>query len=112
MKPTKLMCGSALALAMAATGAQAQVQIDWWHALGGELGELLEGVAEAFNESQDEFVVRPSFRGTYTETMTGAVAAFRDTHGLGEAPVILATWDRRLHTAARTIGITTLPAGP
>ncbi|MGY6633292.1 MAG: sn-glycerol-3-phosphate ABC transporter substrate-binding protein UgpB [Alkalilacustris sp.] len=77
MKQTKLLSGSALALVMAAGSAQAQVQIDWWHALGGELGELLEGVAEAFNESQDEFVVRPSFRGTYTETMTGAIAAFR-----------------------------------
>ncbi|MBK5928811.1 sn-glycerol-3-phosphate ABC transporter substrate-binding protein UgpB [Rhodobaculum claviforme] len=77
MKHTKLLSGSALALVMAAGAAQAQTQIDWWHAMGGELGELLEGVAEAFNESQDDFVVRPSFRGTYTETMTGAIAAFR-----------------------------------
>ena len=89
MKPTKLMCGSALALAMAATGVQAQVQIDWWHAMGGELGELLEGVAEAFNESQDEFVVRPSFRGTYTETMTGAIAAFR----AGQQPHIVQVFE-------------------
>ncbi|ATX66515.1 sn-glycerol-3-phosphate ABC transporter substrate-binding protein UgpB [Roseinatronobacter bogoriensis] len=57
--------------------ANAQVTIEWWHALGGELGELLEGVAEGFNASQSDFVVRPSFRGTYTETMTGAIAAFR-----------------------------------
>jgi sn-glycerol 3-phosphate transport system substrate-binding protein len=58
-------------------GAQAQVEITWWHALGGELGELLEAVAEGFNNSQDEYRVVPSFRGTYTETMTGAIAAFR-----------------------------------
>lgn len=31
---------------------------------------------------------------------------------LAEAPVILATWDRRLRTAARTIGLATLPPGP
>jgi sn-glycerol 3-phosphate transport system substrate-binding protein len=57
--------------------ANAQTTITWWHALGGELGELLEGVAEGFNESQSDFRVVPSFRGTYTETMTGAIAAFR-----------------------------------
>lgn len=31
---------------------------------------------------------------------------------LADVPVILATWDRRLRNAARTIGLTTLPAGP
>ncbi|MBC7163771.1 MAG: sn-glycerol-3-phosphate ABC transporter substrate-binding protein UgpB [Roseovarius sp.] len=63
--------------AQAQAQAQAQVQIDWWHAMGGELGEILEGVANGFNESQSDFRVVPSFRGTYTETMTGAIAAFR-----------------------------------
>lgn len=73
-----LMAGTAaLALTLAAPGAQAQVQIDWWHAMGGELGELLEGVAEGFNESQSDYRVVPSFRGTYAEAMTGAIAAFR-----------------------------------
>jgi uncharacterized protein len=31
---------------------------------------------------------------------------------LADAPVILATWDRRLLDAARTIGLATLPPGP
>ena len=78
MTQTRYLSGTALACLLAASGgAQAQVQIDWWHAMGAELGELLEGVAQGFNESQSDFVVNPSFRGTYTETMTGAVAAFR-----------------------------------
>lgn len=72
-----LLASSALALGLAGTAAQAQVTVNWWHAMGGELGELLEGVAEAFNESQSDFRVVPSYRGTYTETMTGAIAAFR-----------------------------------
>ena len=76
MKRTYLTA-TALTLSMAAPMAQAQTQIDWWHAMGGELGELLEGVAEGFNESQSDFRVVPSFRGTYAEAMTGAIAAFR-----------------------------------
>ena len=77
MTNRKLLAGTAVALALSAPMAQAQVTIDWWHAMGGELGELLEGVAQGFNESQSDYVVVPSFRGTYTETMTGAIAAFR-----------------------------------
>jgi len=85
----RLLSGSALALALSAPVAQAQVTIDWWHALGGELGELLEGVAIAFNESQSDYVVRPSFRGTYTEAMTGAIAAFR----AGQQPHIVQVFE-------------------
>lgn len=72
-----LLAGTALSLSLSAVAAQAQVTINWWHAMGGELGELLEGVAEGFNESQSDYRVVPSFRGTYAETMTGAIAAFR-----------------------------------
>ena len=68
---------SALAMTMAMGSAHATTTVNWWHALGGELGELLEDVATGFNESQDQYRVVPSFRGTYTETMTGAIAAFR-----------------------------------
>ncbi|MFN3663381.1 sn-glycerol-3-phosphate ABC transporter substrate-binding protein UgpB [Yoonia sp.] len=76
MKST-LLAATAMTLAVGAPIAQAQTQIDWWHAMGGELGELLEGVAEGFNESQSDYQVVPSFRGTYAEAMTGAIAAFR-----------------------------------
>ena len=75
--------------ALSPVWANAQTTVDWWHAMGGELGELLEGVAEAFNESQDQYHVRPSYRGTYTETMTGAIAAFR----AGEQPHILQVFE-------------------
>jgi len=72
-----LLAGTALSLSFAATAAHAQITINWWHAMGGELGELLEGVATGFNETQSDYQVVPSFRGTYAETMTGAIAAFR-----------------------------------
>ncbi|MFN4101378.1 MAG: sn-glycerol-3-phosphate ABC transporter substrate-binding protein UgpB [Pararhodobacter sp.] len=71
-----LMAATAIAL-VTPFAVSAQTQIQWWHAMGGELGELLEGVAEGFNESQSDYRVVASFRGTYAEAMTGAIAAFR-----------------------------------
>ena len=56
---------------------QAQTEIQWWHAMGGQLGEALNALAEGFNKSQTEYKVVPVYKGTYTETMTGAIAAFR-----------------------------------
>ena len=45
--------------------------------MGGELGAKLEEIAQGFNDSQDEFRVMASYKGTYPETMTAAIAAFR-----------------------------------
>ncbi|MCL4186816.1 MAG: sn-glycerol-3-phosphate ABC transporter substrate-binding protein UgpB [Rhodobacteraceae bacterium] len=68
---------STAALAMLGNAATAQTEIQWWHAMGGELGARLEGIATEFNASQSEFRVVPSFKGTYPETLTAAIAAFR-----------------------------------
>jgi len=74
---TILAGASATALMVAAGAANAQVEIQFWHAMGGELGEKTAAVAEGFNASQSEYKVVPVYRGNYTETMTGAIAAFR-----------------------------------
>ncbi|MHA1524891.1 MAG: extracellular solute-binding protein, partial [Alphaproteobacteria bacterium] len=63
--------------ALAAVPAFAQVEINWWHAMGGTNGERVEKIAGDFNASQSEYKVVPSYKGNYTETMTAAVAAFR-----------------------------------
>jgi sn-glycerol 3-phosphate transport system substrate-binding protein len=71
---------TATAVAMTCSGsvaASAQTEIQWWHAMGGQLGEALNALAEGFNKSQREYRVAPVYKGTYTETMTGAIAAFR-----------------------------------
>src|SRR6266853_981362 len=59
------------------TPAGAAVEIQWWHAMGGELGEKLERLATDFNAAQSDFKVIPVFKGSYPEAMTGAIAAFR-----------------------------------
>jgi sn-glycerol 3-phosphate transport system substrate-binding protein len=84
-----LLTSTALVAALAAAPAAAQVQIEWWHALGGELNDLIDDLAEDFNASQEDYRVNPSFRGTYAETMTAAIAAFR----AGEQPHIVQVFE-------------------
>jgi sn-glycerol 3-phosphate transport system substrate-binding protein len=84
-----LSAGVALAVGMSAFGAQAQTELQWWHAMGGKLGEKLNQIADDFNQSQDEYVVLPTYKGEYTETMTAAIAAFR----AGEQPHILQVFE-------------------
>ncbi|MDT8895966.1 sn-glycerol-3-phosphate ABC transporter substrate-binding protein UgpB [Halomonas sp. I1] len=83
----------ALTLGMAAAGlslsAQGATEIAWWHAMGGELGNKVDEIAKNFNESQDDYTVKPSFRGNYSETMTSAIAAFR----ANEAPAIVQIYE-------------------
>jgi sn-glycerol 3-phosphate transport system substrate-binding protein len=77
MNIRKMMLAASVAMIAVPAAAQDKVQVQWWHAMGGELGTLLEQVATTFNESQDQYEVVPSFRGTYAEAMTGAITAFR-----------------------------------
>jgi len=80
---------AALMVAFAAAPAAAQHEIQFWHAMGGELGVTTEAMVEAFNDSQDAYRVVPSYRGNYTETMTGAIAAFR----AGQQPEIVQVFE-------------------
>ncbi|MBP0047272.1 sn-glycerol-3-phosphate ABC transporter substrate-binding protein UgpB [Marinobacterium sp. AK62] len=67
----------ALTLSVMAAQVQAATEIQWWHAMGGELGEKINEIADKFNASQDDYQVVPVFKGNYTETMTAAISAFR-----------------------------------
>ena len=72
-----------------AATAHAQTEIRWWHSMGGALGEQLNALAGKFNDSQKEYKVVPVFKGTYPESMTAAIAAFR----AGDAPHILQVFE-------------------
>ena len=72
---TRIFSASAIALIASLTSANAATEIQWWHAMGGELGAKLEEIAKNFNESQTEYVIKPSYKGNYVETMTAAIAA-------------------------------------
>ncbi len=88
MKLRHLFGAAASTLALAAS-AQAQTQLDWWHAHSGRLGELVDQIAAGFNESQSDYQIVPSYKGNYSETLNAGIAAFR----AGEQPHLLQVFE-------------------
>ena len=88
MKRRSLLAASA-ALAAAPLGwsvpAQAQggrAKIVFWHAMTGPLAETLNLLANGFNISQNTAEVSAVYKGSYSETLTAAIAASQ----AGQAP--------------------------
>ncbi|GMQ46873.1 sn-glycerol-3-phosphate ABC transporter substrate-binding protein UgpB [Vibrio sp. 10N] len=73
----KHLTGMAVAVALMSTNAQAKTEVEWWHAMGGALGQKVNDIAADFNASQDDYEIKPVYKGSYAETMTSAIAAFR-----------------------------------
>ncbi|KZY39199.1 sn-glycerol-3-phosphate ABC transporter substrate-binding protein [Roseovarius sp. HI0049] len=89
MKSHTSIAALAASLAFAASPVLAQTEINFWHAMGGALGEKVEEIATDFNEMQDEFKIVPTYKGNYTENMTAAIAAFR----AGEQPHVVQVFE-------------------
>ncbi|WP_228728240.1 ABC transporter substrate-binding protein [Brevibacillus composti] len=51
------------------------VEIDFWYALGGRNGEMIEKMVKEFNESHKHIVVKPSYQGSYYENHAKVLAA-------------------------------------
>jgi sn-glycerol 3-phosphate transport system substrate-binding protein len=68
---------SALALLAGAADAQAKTEIQFWHAMDGQLGETVNELVKQFNQSQGEIEVKAVYKGTYPQTQAAAMAAFR-----------------------------------
>jgi len=89
MKRRTLLTGAA-ALAAAPIAAtrtawaqdSGKAKVIFWHAMSGALGDEVNHLCAAFNASQNTAEVQPVFKGSYPETMTAAIAAFR----AGQAP--------------------------
>ncbi len=80
MRRRELMLAGGTAMAGLALGtrpAHAKTTIEWWHAMGGANGERVNKICADFNASQSDFEVKPAYKGSYAETMTAAIAAFR-----------------------------------
>ncbi len=79
-------------LAVAATAAlpaHAQTEIQWWHSMTGGLNDWVTGLANGFNASQKDYKVVPTYKGSYDESMTATIAAFR----AGNAPHIVQIYE-------------------
>ncbi|MBB3993403.1 sn-glycerol 3-phosphate transport system substrate-binding protein [Sulfitobacter undariae] len=98
----KLTLGTAAALTLMANTAFAETEITWWHGMGGALGDTVNEIAKGFNESQDEYKITPAFKGTYEETLTAGIAAFR----AGEQPNVLQVFDAGAATVIGAKGAT------
>ena len=85
----KILVAALASAGLFSTGAQAQTEIQWWHSMGGALGEALNGLATKFNASQKDYKVVTTFKGSYPESMTAAIAAFR----AGQAPHLLQVFE-------------------
>ena len=85
MKLKQFVLTAGTLAALAAAPAHAQVEIQWWHSMSGQLGEWIGGLAKGFNDSQKAYKVTPVFKGTYPESFAATVAAFR----AGNAPHIV-----------------------
>jgi sn-glycerol 3-phosphate transport system substrate-binding protein len=85
MKPTLFAAALAAAIAaMLGSAAAAPIELQWWHAMTAINLERVNKIAADFNTAQNDYKIVPVYKGSYPETMTAAIAAYR----AGNAPHI------------------------
>lgn len=77
------------AILLMAFGAYAQTTIEFWHAMTGHNGDMVNTICDKFNASQSEYKVVPVYKGSYSDTMNAGIAAFR----AGQAPNIIQVYE-------------------
>jgi sn-glycerol 3-phosphate transport system substrate-binding protein len=85
---------------------QAQTEIQWWHSMTAVNNQWVNDLAKEFNDSQKDYKVVPTFKGSYDESMTAAIAAFRS----GNAPHVLQVFEVGTATMMASKGAT-VPVG-
>ena len=105
MKLKPFVAAAALAAGLALP-AHAQVEIQWWHSMTGGLNDWVVDIANGFNASQKDWKVVPTYKGSYDESMTASIAAFR----AGNAPHILQVFEVGTVTMMAAKGAT-VPVG-
>src|SRR5438270_11023214 len=86
---TKIRVGVLAGAVLLSGAAGAQTEIQWWHSMSGQHNEKINQIASGFNASQKDYKVVPVYKGSYPESMTAAIAAFR----AGNAPHILQVFE-------------------
>ena len=96
-------------LATAALGALpviAQTEIQFWHSMTAVNNEWVNDLANQYNASQKDYKVVPTYKGSYAESMTAAIAAFR----AGNAPHVLQVFEVGTATMMASKGVI-MPVG-
>ena len=66
-----------LAASIALPAAAQKVEVQFWHAMGGVLGERVDELVKKFNDSQAKYTVVAVNKGNYDEVINGTIAAYR-----------------------------------
>ena len=82
-------CAAGLFLAAGSMAAQAQTEIQWWHAMTGANNDVINKLADDFNATQKDYKVVVSYKGSYPDTLNAGIAAFR----AGNAPHIIQVFE-------------------
>ncbi|NQY43511.1 MAG: extracellular solute-binding protein [Legionellales bacterium] len=53
------------------------LEISFWHSMAGQLGNTLNEIIQEFNKNNPDYTVKSVYKGTYPETLTSTVAAYR-----------------------------------
>jgi len=105
MQLKKLALTAAIAFG-ACVPAHAQTEIQWWHSMSAALGDWVNDLAKQYNASQTKYKIVPTYKGTYDESMTAGIAAFR----AGNAPHIIQVFEVGTATMMASKGAI-VPAG-
>lgn len=70
------------------------ITIEFWHAMGGDLGEVVDELAARFNESYDDIELNVTFQGSYDDTYNALLASF----DAGSEPHIVQNFDLAAQT--------------
>jgi len=89
MKLKSLALAASACTLVSALPAMAQTEIQWWHSMTAVNNEWVNDLAKQFNESQKQYKIVPTYKGSYTDSFTAAIAAFR----AGQAPHILQVFE-------------------
>jgi sn-glycerol 3-phosphate transport system substrate-binding protein len=98
-KTKRAFVGGLLAAAMTAgiaapSFAQQRTEIQFWHAMGGVLGERVDEIVKRYNASQTKYTVVATNKGNYDEVINGTIAAYRTK----KAPHITQIYERGFMT--------------
>jgi len=85
----KLVLALALMAGAIAAAHADPIELQWWHAMTSVNGDRINKIAADFNAMQSDYKVTPVFKGSYAETMTAAIAAYR----AGNAPAIVQVFE-------------------
>jgi sn-glycerol 3-phosphate transport system substrate-binding protein len=85
-----IMAGLLAAAVSVPAFAQQKVEVQFWHAMGGVLGERVDEIVKRFNASQDKYTVVATNKGNYDEVINSTIAAYRAK----KAPQIVQIYER------------------